>query len=274
MAETTGISWTSATWNPWQGCRHASEGCRNCYMFSDKVRYGQDPKDIHRSSDATFFVPLKWQREVDRGARPNASLVFTCSWSDWFIEEADAWRDEGWEVIRRCPDLIFQILTKRAHRMADHLPPFWGEIRDRVWLGVSAEDQKNYDRRRPFVDADLAPVMWWSLEPLLGPIDIRASYKHLPAWVVVGGESGHGARPCELNWIRSIVKQCRAAEIPVFCKQLGANVTGEWSEGGYGPHHVGKERFKLRDSKGGDMAEWPPDLRVREFPTAHAGASS
>lgn len=273
MGETTGISWTSATWNPWQGCRHASEGCRNCYMFSDKIRYGQDPKDIHRSSDATFRVPLKWQREVEGGKRgPDARLVFTCSWSDWFIEEADAWRDDGWEVIRRCPDLIFQILTKRAHRMADHLPPYWDEIRDRVWLGVSAEDQKNYDKRRPFVDADLSPVMWWSLEPLLGWINMGLrGYRHKPAWTVVGGESGHGARRCDVSWVRTLVRQCEAEDVAVYVKQMGGAFVDEPNGvAGAGlkvhPDVADRVAFRLKDPKGGNIDEFPDDLKVRQFP--------
>lgn len=271
MADTTGIGWTTATWNPWQGCRHASEGCRYCYMFTDKIRYGQDPKDIHRSADATVRLPLKWQREIRSGKRASdARLVFTCSWSDWFIEEADAWRDEGWEIIRQCPDLIFQILTKRASRIADHLPTFWGEIRDRCWLGASAEDQKNYDRRRPFIDADLAPVMWWSLEPMLGPIELRlGEYRHQPAWCVVGGESGPNARPFDLAWARSTVEQCRAAGVACFVKQMGAKPAVELRDLN-NPQYRGSMGFSYRDPKGGDPAEWPEDLRVREFPEARA----
>lgn len=277
MSEITNIQWTTATWNPWQGCRHTSEGCRNCYMFSDKVRYGQDPKDIHRSSDATFAAPLKWQREVDRGKRgPDARLVFTCSWSDWFIEEADAWRDDGWDVIRECPDLIFQILTKRAHRMADHLPRFWDEIRDRCWLGVSAEDQKNYDRRRPYVDAVLAPVMWWSLEPLIGPIRLHLrDYRHRPAWTVVGGESGPAARRCEVGWIRSIVRECEEHDVPVYAKQMGTAFVDE-RNGVVGagllvhPDVADRVAYRLRDRKGGNIDEFPDDLRVRQFPATRA----
>jgi protein gp37 len=227
MGKTTSISWTGATWNCWQGCRRKSEGCRHCYMFRDKARYGQDPTDIHRSAPATFRAPLRWQREVERGERTGTDcLVFTCSWSDWFIKEADAWRDDAWAIVRDCPGLIFQILTKRADRMTDHLPAYWPEIRDRCWLGVSAEDQRNYDQRRPYVDADLAPVMWWSLEPLLGPISLGIEeYKHRPAWVVVGGESGDKARPMHPQWARSIRDECRLAGVAFHFKQHG-----EWIE--------------------------------------------
>lgn len=199
-------------------------------MFRDMTRYGKDPKHIHRSADATFNLPLKLQREVQAGKRDGEGrMVFTCSWSDWFIKEADAWRDDAWAVIRRCPDLVFQILTKRPDRMADHLPPFWPEIRDRCWLGASAEDQENYDARRPYIDTDIAPVMWWSLEPLLRPIVMGFDgYAHKPAWCVVGGESGlpsEPTRPMHPAWARSVRDECIQAGVAYHFKQCG-----EWVE--------------------------------------------
>jgi protein gp37 len=126
-------------------------------MFTAKRRFGQDPTKVHRSADATFYAPLKWQSEIISGKRVGqGQFGFTCSWSDWWINEADPWRDDAWTVIRQCPDLIFQILTKRPQRIADHLPDFWDEIRDRVWLGISAENQEEYDRRRQFIDYSLS----------------------------------------------------------------------------------------------------------------------
>lgn len=299
----TSIEWSGVTWNPFQGCRRKSEGCRFCYMFRDMERYGRDPKHIHRSADATFRKPLKWQREVDQGKRAgNDRMVFTCSWSDWFIKEADVWRDDAWSIIRDCPGLIFQILTKRADRIADHLPAFWDEIRDRCWLGVSAEDQKNYDLRRPFVDADLSPVMWWSLEPLLGPIDLDLDgYTNKPTWIVGGGESGSlaNARPFNLGWAASLQDQCREAGVEWFFKQSGSHPIVDYygdddlrdwalnqrhtiyqSPGGDPWHHSthGQPgpraviRVKLKDSHGGDIEEMPESLRVREFPKTEVPA--
>ena len=87
MGETTGIAWCDATWNPWQGCHKVSEGCKNCYMFRDKKRYGQDPNTVVRSADATFCKPLTWAKNREKYASINR--VFTCSWSDFFIPEAD-----------------------------------------------------------------------------------------------------------------------------------------------------------------------------------------
>jgi protein gp37 len=83
MGEKSAIEWTQNTWNPWQGCHKVSPGCKFCYMYRDKERYGQDPKIVVRSKPPTFNAPLKWKEPA---------LVFTCSWSDWFVEEADDWR--------------------------------------------------------------------------------------------------------------------------------------------------------------------------------------
>src|ERR1700752_1072559 len=143
MGDTTKIEWTSATWNPWRGCSKVSPGCAHCYMFTEQRRYGRDPSVVTRCSDSTFYAPTrakKW-RELPEGA-----LVFTCSWSDWFHEDADPWRDEAWEVIHQRPDLTWQILTKRPERIAGRLPAWWGdadcEAPENVWLGVSIENRR------------------------------------------------------------------------------------------------------------------------------------
>jgi protein gp37 len=172
-------------------------------------------------ANATFYAPLRWQREVQSGRRTGRDrLVLTCSWSDWWINEADVWRDDAWSVIRRCPDLIFQTLTKRLQRIAKHLRDYWEEIRDRVWLGISAENQEEYDTRRQFVDFSLSDKWWWSLEPILGLIDLRLQeYARKPLRIVGGGESGPNYWQCETSWIRSVVEQCQVAGVPVFVKQ-------------------------------------------------------
>lgn len=108
MGQTTAIAWTDATQNFWQGCKKVSTGCKFCYMYRDKERYKADPTLVVRSADATFYAPLR-KRSFQEPQR-----VFTCSWSDFFIEEADAWRPDAWYVMKRSPHLItYQILTKR-----------------------------------------------------------------------------------------------------------------------------------------------------------------
>ncbi|MBW3624080.1 MAG: phage Gp37/Gp68 family protein [Armatimonadetes bacterium] len=151
---------------------------------------------------------------------------------------------------------------------------WWPRMLPNVWLGVSAEDQETADARIPLLLETPAAVRFISAEPLLGPVDLNRKQLLCKSWrqgltigtyldwVIVGGESGPGARPCDLAWIRGIVEQCQADEVPVFVKQLGSK-----------PYQVGTAPFvamhsplRLKDKKGGVMEEWPEDLQVREFP--------
>jgi protein gp37 len=133
MSESTDISWTDATINFWQGCRKISPGCKFCYMFRDKeTRFGQDGNVIAKVSDRTINKTLK--------ALTKPSKIFTCSWSDFFIKEADEWRDDAWKIIRDNPQHQWQILTKRPENIENHLPKNWGYGYENVWLGVSIED--------------------------------------------------------------------------------------------------------------------------------------
>jgi protein gp37 len=287
MGEHTEIPWTGATWNPWQGCHKISDGCKYCYMFRDKERYGQNPNVVGRSKPPTFNAPLRWQREAERGDRTGADcLVFTASWSDWFIEEADPWRAEAWAIIRACPLLTFQVLTKRANRIGSNLPPDWGAGYPNVWLMVSVENQAETWRVLELARFSAA-VRGLSVEPLLAPVDLTRidngggeKYNALTAevttsrghrfiasdakpidWVIVGGESGnetgkYRARPCDMDGIRSVVDQCKEAGVPCHVKQLGSNVYSAF------------QRVRFEDHHGGDWSEWPESLRVRQFPRA------
>ncbi len=216
MATTTRIGWTEATWNPWHGCTKVSPGCKHCYMYAFKARMGHDPSVVLRSK-TNFTAPLKWKEP---------RVIFTCSWSDWFIAEADPWRAEAWEVIRRTPRHTYQILTKRPERIAGRLP--WTDPADpwpNVWLGVSIETQCYVvPRLDPLV---LAPVAhrFVSAEPLLGPLDLR---RYLPAidWVIVGGESGPGHRSMDPDWAEDLVEQCVAAGALVYVKQDSGALPG------------------------------------------------
>ena len=210
MGETTKIQWTNATWNPWYGCKKVSPGCDNCYMSAWAARAGKNPEVVTRSK-TKFRDPLRWH---------NPGLVFTCSLSDFFIPEADGWRDEAWGIIQNTPHLTYQILTKRPGRMATRLP--WGADErpwPNVWLGVSVENADYLWRIKKLQEVNCS-LRFLSLEPLLGPIP------NLPlegiGWVIVGGESGGKARPMDVEWARDILAQCKAAEVPCFVKQLGA----------------------------------------------------
>lgn len=147
---------------------------------------------------------------------------------------------------------------------------------DNVWLGTSVEDQRQFDIRVPYLCNTPAAIRFLSIEPLLGPIEMR--FLHMIDWVIVGGESGPHARPLNIKWVRSIVEQCEAAEVPCFVKQLGSK---PYSNGDKITHRGADSKtlmperrteavfFRfLNDSKGGDINEWPEDLRVRQFPVA------
>jgi protein gp37 len=181
-------------------------------MFTEKRQYGQDPEAIVRSK-TTFRAPLKWREP---------SLVFTCSWSDWLIEEADEWRDEAYRIIFDTPH-TYQILTKRSKRFP--LVPRTFSVEPRIWWGVSVENRKHglprVDDLRGLVGAN----RFLSIEPLLedlGAIDLSGI-----GWVIIGGESGPKRRPFNLEWLAKIVDQCSAVSVPCFVKQDSAFRSGQ-----------------------------------------------
>lgn len=244
MGKNSHVGWTGNTQNFWRGCKKLSPGCKLCYMYRDMARYGRDPFTVVRQSDASFYAPLKWKEPT---------MVFTCSWSDFFIQEADQWRDDAWDVIRRTPHLTYQVLTKRPERITDHLPADWGKGYENVWLGTSVENQKYADERIPFLMDIPAKVRFLSCEPLLGPLDLEeylsTEYYVPPSellhgddcgartynpinWVITGGESGakNKIRPADLDWFRSIRDQCQDAGVAYFHKQHGGSsyIDGEW----------------------------------------------
>lgn len=249
----TNISWTNSSWNPWSGCLKVSPGCKFCYMHRDKERYGQDPNVVKRSSDATFCAPLKWK---------DPRLIFTCSWSDFFIKEADPWRNDAFEVIRNTPQHQWQVLTKRIERVPECLPEDWGDGFSHVWLGVSVENQDYIDRIEMLSNIP-AKIRFISFEPLLGPIDlgplVESGVMEKITWAIVGGESGNDTgkyryRPCEIKWMQDLVDQLKSLGIKVFCKQLGSYQA---------------RILKLRDRMGANPQEWPKDLqniKIQEFP--------
>ena len=189
------------------GCTRVSPGCKNCYMFTDRKNKKQEPSIVTRSK-TTFNDPLKWMPH---------ETIFTCSWSDFFHEAADPWRPEAWDIIRRTPQHTYLILSKRPERLRAHLP--WTDRPwPNVWLGASPENQRYADERIPLLLATSAAHRFLSVEPLLGPIDLR---HHLAGidWVIVGGESGKNFRPMEIAWAELIVEACGAAGVPIFMKQ-------------------------------------------------------
>lgn len=235
MGETTGISWTDKTWNPWQGCTKVSAGCRNCYMFREKKRYGQDPSAVVRSKPPTFNAPLKWT---------DPARVFTCSWSDFFHEAADTWRDDAWDIIRRTPHLTYQILTKRIERAEACLPPDWAHNFKHVWIGATVENNLAVCRIGSLSRIQCS-VRFVSFEPLLEHLILSASQCVGIHWVIIGCESGgRDRRPCDLEWVEHLLKHYARPGIARFVKQI--EISGRVST---------------------NPNEWPEWARVRQFPS-------
>jgi len=226
MGKVTKIEWADATWNVWYGCHKISNGCENCYAYRELTAYGKDPTVVTRSK-TTFKDPLKW-KEPRR--------IFVCSWSDFFIEEADAWRPEAWEIMRQAPQHVYMILTKRPKLISERLPSDWKNGWPNVWLGVTVEDEANLWRMDELASIS-AKVHFLSAEPLLGSLGKPSL--HGIQWVIVGGESGPNHRPCKIEWVREIRDQCIAQGVAFFFKQwsdvrpkkLGRNLDGRtWEE--------------------------------------------
>lgn len=255
MAKETNIGWADATKNFWIGCKKVSEGCKFCYMDRDLERFNQfDPKGYHRVSDKTFNEPLKWKKP---------KRIFTCSWSDFFLEAADSDRADAWEMIKKTPHHTWMILTKRPERILECLPNDWGNGYPNVWLGVTGENQFRLIERFSILAEIPCAVRFVSAEPLLGEInlydEVLAPIIDKLNWVIAGGESGnktgkHRYRKSELNWYKSIVAQAQSFNIPVFFKQLGTHLANEMG---------------FSDKKGAEFDLLPEALRVREFPISN-----
>lgn len=231
MAERTAIEWADATWNPWTGCRKVSPGCKFCYAERDMHRFAQVFENVKLSAPATFYAPERWARR--KALKPGAR-IFTCSWSDWFIEGADEWRPGAWSVIRATPQFTYLILTKRPENILERLPRDWGSGYPNVWLLVSAEDPVTYVGRWSILSSSAisAKVKGVSLEPLIKPLSLADVGAMAPEWVITGGESGRAnlIRRVDVDAFRAIRDECLKQKIPYFHKQHGGDrkIGGSW----------------------------------------------
>lgn len=233
MSDKSLIEWTEATWNPVRGCKKVSPGCKHCYAETFAERFRGVPGNAYEQGFDPRLVPEKLDQPL-RWKRPRT--VFVNSMSDLFMDEVPD------EYLRRCFDVmtqahwhVFQVLTKRAERLPVFCLDYFRttspdgvttiEPPSNVWLGVSVEDRKYGLPRIEHLRQTPAAVRFLSIEPLLedlGALDLTGI-----GWVIVGGESGPGARPMHPDWVRSIRDQCVAAGVPFFFKQWG-----QWSWGG------------------------------------------
>ena len=207
-------------WNPWHGCHKCSEGCQNCYAYFLDKRYGRDTNEVVKNK-SDFNLPVKKDRNGNYKL-PDGVFVRVCMASDFFIEEADPWREEAWDFIRRRPDVTFSLLTKRAGRIADCLPADWGNGWDNVSFSVSCENQKRLDERMPHLLALPAKHRWLSLKPFIGEMDI-APYLATGKieTVLAGGENYLGSRPLHYDWVKKVHDACVQYKVHLIFGQTG-----------------------------------------------------
>ena len=313
MAENSKIQWTHHTMNPWRGCTKISPGCTNCYAEAMSVRnpsvlgvWGDNGTRVV-AAENYWRQPIKWNRDAEKAGERRR--VFCASLADVFEDRPELvpWRQRLFHLIGRTTWLDWLLLTKRpenVERMGYDQELWYTQdgLPRNVWLGVSVEDQQRADERIPLLLTVPAAVRFISAEPLLGPVNMLQSDafddgegggvayaiagiewdigKPGVDWVIAGGESGGRARPCRVEWVRSIVEQCKAAGVACFVKQLGAHPidesTRDFRANPAPGVHVSVKSLTSRlechliDKKGGDPDEWPEDLRIRQFPASVA----
>lgn len=259
MGAATEISWTDATVNFWWGCTKVGPGCDHCYADSWSQRFGENlwgPGVPRRKIKSAVKLLYKlhngapwWNADAVIGKlHPNSTRrVFIQSMSDLFDNEVpQEWFDEAWTAIGTCNALEIQIVTKRVSIVEKRLNGMDWPRHAGLIISVVNQDEADRDVPRLIALMDALDIPWigLSMEPLLGPVVLRREWLKRLGWVIVGGESGPGARPMANEWAQSLVDQCQAAGVPVFVKQLSSG---------------GPKAIK-------DIEQFPQGLRVREFP--------
>ena len=211
---------TSKIWNPWHGCHKISEGCRHCYVYRGDAKRDIDSTIVTKTK--TFDLPVQKKRNGEYKI-PSGTLVYACFTSDFFVEDADYWRTEAWNMIRLRNDLNFMMITKRIDRLHVSLPDDWGDGYEHVTICCTIENQDRADYRLPIYKALPIKHKILILEPFLEWINLRPY--DIGLWVeqvVVGGESGYEARPCHYDWVMEIRNLCVENNVSFWFKQTGA----------------------------------------------------
>lgn len=250
MADSSSIEWTDATWNPVRGCTKVSPGCKHCYAETFAERWRGVPGHPYEQGFDLRLVPDKLLEPL-RWRRPRA--VFVNSMSDLFHEQVpERFVRQVFEVMALADWHIYQVLTKRADRMREIVSRLPEGLRPgrHVWLGVSVENRRHGLPRIEPLRRTPAPVRFLSVEPLLedvGDLELDGI-----RWVIVGGESGPGARPMREEWVHNIRAQCRAARVPFFFKQWGGVQKGRNGRKLGGRVYDGMPRVQPRRPPGDD----------------------
>ena len=263
MAETTGIAWTTSSWNPWIGCTEVSPGCDNCYARTLDKRYKWGGAThwgagVPRHRTKNWNAPLAWNKKAASTGQRWTVFPSLC---DPFDNEVKlAWIVDLFDLIHATPNLTWLLLTKRIGNVAKcGAYSYKGSFPPNVWLGASVVNQEEADRDIPKLLYTPAAKRFVSYEPALGPVDfskwllpkfgnltvLGKTYENIEftnflSWIIVGGESSQGgakARPFDLAWARSTVSQCKVAGVPVFVKQLGSAISVRNDSGDEWPDH-------------------------------------
>lgn len=247
MAHKSNIQWTDATWNIARGCTKVDSDCKYCYMYRDSMdntRY--NPLQVVKTK-TVFNLPLKLKEP---------SKIFTCSLTDFYHEGCDSFRNEAWDIIRQCPQHIFQILTKRPERISANTPADLLASKN-VWFGTSVGSQSGMQRIYDLLKVE-CQTRFISFEPLHQRVDMNLDLHDLLKihWAIIGGESGNETgkyryRPCKIEWIEELVNDLTPTTA-IFVKQMGT--------------HLAKD-LKMTDRHGGNIDEFPGHLQIRQFPT-------
>lgn len=210
------------SWNPWHGCTKVSPGCKYCYVYRQDAMYGTEIASSVARKTGAFNLPVKRKRDGRYKIAPG-KLVLTCFTSDFLLADADSWRSEAWQMIHQRDDCYFYFFTKRIDRLAQCLPPDWGDGYPNVLIGCTVENQAMADYRLPIFRALPLRHRTVIVAPILEAIDLSAYLDANIEEVSVGGESGVDARPCHYEWITALREQCVAHEVPFRFHQTGAH---------------------------------------------------
>ncbi len=199
-------------WNPWHGCTKKSEGCNHCYMYYLDKKRDKDGSIIFKTKNG-FDYPLHKDKQGKYKIKAG-ELIRVCMTSDFFLEEADEWRNDVWKIINIRSDVKFYILTKRPERILDHLPINWNDGYDNVILNVSCENQIRADERIPILLEIPAKHKGIMIAPIIGPINITSYLEtNQIEQVTSGGENYDGLRICHFDWIKNLSVECRNANV-------------------------------------------------------------